>query len=299
MCAHCSHTTVEQKTIGPPVTAPRFNPDELLLWLDYPSGLWCTLKPEPVICDHGKPDGSMLCPVCEERLWRALADVPRLVADLELHLTKQNVFLERGMPQPSEDEEEAEVVDESPLPYVEAASSTLRDLTRVLGERPAREAINRLYAWRDTLRLPHLAEFASRLTRATTKAFRVIDMNPYLTHYGTCPTCKTDIRIERVPEEDDVVCPGCGYKAKVADHLRAQLDLAADRQFTLTDVVKVLNDAGEPTTRQEVENLIYRQGLPREQVPVWQDGRLEKVWKYRLGDVRDWLNRHRRKRRSA
>jgi hypothetical protein len=92
-----------------------------------------------------------------------------------------------------------------------------------------------------------------------------------------------------------VECQGCGYIAEVGEHLRAQLDLAADERMTLTRVVKVLNDAGEPTSRQEIENQIYREGLPREELPVWQQGRIVKVWHYRLGDVRDWLARKKRR----
>lgn len=293
MCAHCARIEPDHDgIIGAPVTVPSFDPEQLLLSLDYPSGLWYTLRPDTVICDHGKPDGATLCPLCQERLWRALADIPRLTADLDIHFTKQNVFLERGLPQPSKDED-AEVIDESPLPYVEAASKALRDIRDLLGERPAKQSVDLLHDWPDTLRRPDLAEFTSRLTRATTKAFRVIDMDPYLTHYGICPTCKGDIRQERVPEGGKVE-HSCGYSAEVAEHRAVQLDLAGDTPLTLTRVVQVLNDAGEPVKRQDIENLIYRHGLPREQIPVWSNGRLERVWHYRLGDVRDGLKKKRR-----
>lgn len=290
MCAHCLRVPTEQEVIGPPVAAPRLNPGAMLR-LDYASGEWHTRQPpRPVLCDHEeKPPGSVLCGACEADLFRALADVPRLVADLELHLTKQNVFLERGL------DPEDEVIEESPLPYAEAASSALDKLTRVLGTPPAAAAVRHLQRWRETVRMPHLVEFASRVTRAVAKAFSVIDTVPYLTHYGRCPVCKRDIRQERVPEGAEVKCQ-CGYAAEVGEHRIAQLDLAADIQMPLTRIVSVLNDAGERTSRQEIENMIYRDGLPREQQPVWQDGRIEKVWHYRLGDVREWRARKRRKR---
>jgi hypothetical protein len=311
MCAHCQQIPDGQETIGPPVYAPVLTAAARMrldyaepVWDRAPSRTdpgvrapdrWHTVNPKQILCDHGRPDGMVLCPACQERLYRMLADIPRLVTDLMVHLTKQNRFLERGIPQhPDGEEQPREVQEESPLPWADAASSVLTDLGRAFDGPPAAAATAALQDWRATLRLPHLAEFAGRVSRAFGKAMRVIDVNPYLTLYGSCPDCGKDIRQERVAAGGLVQCP-CGYHAAVEEHQLTQLELAADTQMTLTKVVEVLNDVGERTSRQEIENLIYRQGLPREEVPVWRGGRLEKVWHYRLGDVREW----RRKRRTG
>lgn len=220
-----------------------------------------------------------------------LRDVPHLVADLELAHTKQNRFLQRGFPQKAAqdpDDDTQPSPEESPVAWDEKAAEAVKALALALDGEPTMRSCELAGNWLFTMRNPNLTELASRVSRAFIRAMKAIDSAPHLTHYGKCPHCGQDIRHERVQEDDGLVECRCGYTAPVKDHRTAQLEFGADTEMTLTQVVKVLCDAGEPTTRQEVENLIYRDGLPREQRPLWKDGRVEQVWHYRLGDVRDF-----------
>jgi uncharacterized Zn finger protein (UPF0148 family) len=123
----------------------------------------------------------------------------------------------------------------------------------------------------------------------------VVDSPPATQFYGYCPTCGAEIYQERVSAEGTVDCPACGYSAPRKQHLQRQLTAMRDKQMRLGTVVRVLNDAGVPTSRQEIENLIYHQGLAREWVqvpPHWvgtgAERRLvagEGVWMYKLGHV--------------
>jgi hypothetical protein len=261
--------------------------------LDYPPRRGWLAEAVEVQCDHGKPEGMTLCPACTEAFRSALRDIPRLMTELELHHTKQNIFVETGVPQ-TPDEDDEEPVDESPIPWDESASRCLADLRRALDDDPAATARQLLTAWPTTTRLPHLPELTGRVTRLVAKAHRIIDSNPYVSHYGTCPLCSGEIRIERVAVGDEVT-HDCGYSAPLPEHWAAQMDLMADRMMTETQIIHTLVDAGEKLTRTDFTNLVHRQGLPRELRPVWDGGKLVQVFHYRLGDVRDLRPRTRRK----
>lgn len=289
------------------------------LRVDYPSRRWEAPQPRPVACDHGKPDGAALCPSCEERLAATLHDLPDLLADLEDALVKRTAFLERGVPEESrlhrcrhcrgsgrigaadctacDGEGKIMAEEESALPFNLAASRALAEITDRLGGSPSRKARELLINWKRTLRRPDLPSLAHAVTSFAERAHAIIDRPETPSYYGECPECGKDIYQERITAEEELVRCGCGYRARLAQHQAAQLDLGENNWLTLTQVVRVLCDGGEPTTRQEVEDLIYQGGpmgvLPREKQnrPRWQGGRLEshEVFVYRLGDVRTML----------
>lgn len=291
--------------------APEPVPDHIhhVIPITYPAGVWGYGQaaqqgrvPNVLVCDHGRPDGMTLCPDCAAQLERALGDVPALMADLTLAFTKQVRFVENGAPdEPAPEGEEdpdytGVYTEESPLPYNQTASKATRRLWQALGGEPVDRSRQLLGDWKTTLRHPDLHMLAGRVTAAVASAHQVIDRPPTYMPYGQCPKCHNQIKQERVDPEDPngrVECP-CGYTAALDDHNRAQLDLGENVHYTETELLRVLADGGEPAKRHEVNNLINRQGLPREkgQRRRWVDGRQEpyEVDVYRLGDVRDALS---------
>jgi hypothetical protein len=261
--------------------------------ITYHSTAWRfgTGRIKTITCDHN-PTDTFLCSDCAQLFRAILEDIPGLHTDLEVHLTRQNTFLELGTPKEADPEEAS-------IPWNEQASKAIRGLWYALGGRPVPRSRELLGAWEDTLRRPDAAELAARVSYAAANARAVIDAPRPKVYYGPCPDCKRDLYQERVTEDTDViVCRACGYHAKRADHLRRELDIMADKEFTLTKLVQTLNDGGEPTSRQEIENLIYRATgdlppLPRQKVnmPRYVGRRLERneVWVYRLGTVREFL----------
>lgn len=277
-----------------PLPAPTVLPTPLTI--GYASQTWRRPVPTEVRCEHGRPEGVVLCEQCVDDFAALLDDMPGLLADLEAALSKQVTFVRQGGAQVSRP-------DEAPMPYSTAASKVLADLTRRLDGPPILMARLLRLHWRDTLRRPDLERLAGGVSRAVVAAHRVIERPPSLVFYGQCPKCHDDIEQERIVVGDGrMVQCGCGYRATLSAHQAAQLDLAEDRWLTVTELLKVLNDGGEKTSRSDIDNLIYRQGLPRqrEQRPQWASGRLvpHEVFTYRLGDTRTLLLA-KRARRSA
>ena len=221
-----------------------------------------------------------------------LTDMPELMAELEVALTKQTNFVEQGTPQQADP-------DEASLPWSEGAARAIRRLRKALDGDPRSRAAELLADWTTTMRRPDLGNLVAGVTAAATAAHALIAPPTVLTYYGPCPTCTRDLYQEHVWADGVVSCKACGYAAPKGEHLRRSLDAMADRQMTLGGIVRTFNDAGLQVTRQRLENLIYRRGLPRQQVtrpPRWvgegESRRLvpaEKVWMYRIGDVKAWL----------
>lgn len=262
--------------------------------LHYHSAEWTEAEPQQVVCDHGKPVGMRICPDCAATFARLLHDVRAVMTELDLCLTKQTGFLEHGAPKLADP-------DESSLPWNEGASKVIRRLFAALEGRPTRRAAELLDDWDKTLRREDLESLVSRVSAAVASAHQLVDSPAVTTYYGPCPTCQVDIYTEHVPKDGMVTCRACGYTSPREPHLQRQLRTMSSRQMRLGNVVRALNDAGIRASRQDVENLIYREGLPREQVdvpPHWVGEGAERrlvggdvVWVYRMGDVLAWLGR--------
>jgi hypothetical protein len=264
--------------------------------LTYRSSRWHlgTRRVQAIVCDHN-PTDTFLCSECAGTFRALLEDIPSLFTELEIHLTRQSTFLELGAPKEADPEEAS-------VPWAEQASKAIRGLWAAIGGRPVPRARELLADWDNVLRRHEVAELASRISYASSVARAVIDAPRPKVYYGPCPKCKKDIYQERVDADSFVRCPSCTYYAPRAEHLATELEIMADKELTLTKLVQTLNDGGEPTTRQEIENLIYRANgdlppLPREKrnMPRWIGRRLElhEVYVYRLGTVREFLAKKR------
>lgn len=261
--------------------------------LTYRSAEWTEEEPKRIVCDHARPPGMTICEDCAAHFAAILTDIPAVLTELNIALTKQAQFAEHGIRK--RDPEESET------PWDEAASKAIRRLFAALGGRPAKVAAALLDDWPATMRRPDLEQLVSRVSSAVARVHHLIDTPAVMTYYGPCPTCGRDIYQRDQHDDASVIrCRSCRYEAPRAMHLRRQLESMADKQMTLGGIVRTFNDAGVKVTRQQIENMIYREGLPREQVelpPRWvgqgDDRRLvkaEKVWMYRIGDVSRWLD---------
>jgi hypothetical protein len=260
----------------------------------YLSRMWST-GDEPLgtgtgICDHGKPVGAFLCPRCEGTLRRLLQDVPALVTDLEVTLTRQDQLVTSGP-------ESAPEPDESPLPWHEAASKAIRRLFRALGGRPVPTAAAYLEGWAELCSDQRVVEVFSRLADAVVFGRAVIDRRPAKMYYGHCPNCDSHIWQDRInPDEGGLVECSCGYRAPLQAHQAAQLDIGEAQHLTETELMRVLNKGGEPVARHELSNILHRHDegvIPRTRLnrPRWRDGQLvpHEVWAWQLGQVRTAL----------
>lgn len=223
--------------------------------------------------DHARGD-SWLCRDCADHVARIVADVPALLDDLTLALTRQTSFVQHG------------TSDETPLPFnVEAADA----LTRL------RAAVASLG---DLTRQPDAPALARRLSAEYLHAHRVIDRPEVPAYMGTCPEGHD---LYALRDADTVECD-CGYHAPMKEHQRTALDAGEDRLLTVAELVGAITSAGETVTRDQINSWIRREGLVREKAarPLWRDGQLvaRTVYVYRLGDVRALAQRAERRRAS-
>lgn len=247
----------------------------------------------PLVCDgegHGRSEDVWLCKGCAEALVRLLADVPPLLHDLELALTRQTEFTEHGSTGQGGDVEEGD----TPLPFDPRASRALERLAIALDAPTARvgdvaATARRMLAWSPRmLTEPRVVPLLTALAEATVEAHAAIDRPAEPWYYGPCPRCKTDIYDERAVAV--VTCTVCEYEAKADDHQRACLDAGDARMLTVSELVGAITRAGEAVTRDQINGWIRREGLAREKQAraYWRNGVLvsNTVYVYRLGDVR-------------
>ncbi len=225
---------------------------------------WKVPDPTPTMCDHRQDD---LCPDCDRVLDGLLYDLPELIEHLTIALRKGHRFAPHGHRRG-----DVEHPDEAPILWSPAAASALGDLHRIMADRPGRKSM--LY----------------RLSRAAARTHRIVD-RPQDREITMCPRCRSEIVVTN--RDLAVTCTSdtvCGYAASWDQHQRDLLEANEDAMLTMNDLVLVLTRAGEPMTRDRINKMIKRHGLPRERIenPAWREGRLvtEPQWVYRLGDVR-------------
>jgi len=249
---------------------------------------WRVEDPRTVRCTHRNDD---LCGDCETILTNLLNDLPGVVEDLHLALRKAVRFTPHGFRRGDK-----ETPDESPIPWNPSAAETLGDLNRIM--------LNGHLLDRHTL--------LEDLSKTIRRAHRVID-RPKDREFTLCPECREEIPVTSrklavqcfatiieddpdAPEPDDGEQRAqrtrqCDYAASWEQHQKDILQANEDALLTMSDLVLVLTRAGEPITRDKVNNLIRRHGLPREQIQKakWKEGKIvtDPQWVYRLRDVRE------------
>jgi hypothetical protein len=265
--------------------------------------------PEPgdpihVNCHH---DGCGLCPDCLEDFRSVLADVPFLLDHLDIAISGAAKFVERGVRRDGSSESNGSGRNAAILAH--------QRLVAALGQagdwfdhcHPEQLA---LLLWRKLDALADqdaMRKIARDVSNAAARAHKVIDAPPSPFHYGPCPDCGKHIFQDRIHQDDQttkVTCPApsCDYAEPLAEHQRRQLALGDERWLTVSELLEAFEVNGQPITRDALNGMIRREGLPREARPMfdWQGGRLTKVrevWTYKVGHVKELLAK--RNRQSA
>lgn len=171
-------------------------------------------------CRCGRPTEGYVCSLCLDRLSIALGDVPSVVEEVEITLTKQRAAALEG----------GAVSRETSMTYDVAASEAqgvLRALlvswTRMCAEEGMRSqdyhhglpadtlsAMSRWLLWRvDGLGLhPAGPDAVDELTDAVAGCWRVIDRRPDRKYAGPCDECQTDLYSTRA--RGQIQCKECG-----------------------------------------------------------------------------------------
>jgi hypothetical protein len=271
---------------------------------------------DPIIINcHGHVDRG-LCVDCAESLARVLADVPRLLDDLDVAIAGESRFVEHGIRTAAGNADTASgrhpaIAAQNRLTLALIGDGTqahpgVRDWFDYYGPASyARQLARKLDQLQPEPRMPNLAR---DISQAASRAHKVIDAPKELWYYGPCPSCERDLWQERIHHEDTktpIVCryPSCNYAAPLDVHNRRALEVGHDRRMTIDELVGAITSGGIAVTRGMIEGWIYRDGLPRERRnrPRYVDGELHQneVWTYRLGDVLDYALRAAAKRNRS
>jgi hypothetical protein len=257
-----------------------------------------------------------LCADCADALRLVLADVPRLLDDLDIAIAGESRFVEHGVRNGSTDAKASgrhpAIAAQQRLTLALIGDGTqthpgVRDWFDYYGPASlARQLAKCLDQPGTSVRLePRMPNLARDISAAASRAHHVIDMPTDLCYYGPCPDCGRDIVQERIHRDDDktpVVCryPSCEYAQPLAEHQRKLLVAGEDRWLTVGELVSAITSGGEVVTRHQIRHWIDKEGLPREtrSRPQWVDGELKphEVATYRLGDVRELAQRADQKR---
>jgi len=276
-----SHTVTTIGTLET-ITGKRLNAYRVLRRREGP---WTIDRiPDDIGCldSHGKPPGMQLCHACQNLLEALHTDTPELLAELATARRRAVKFI-------------GGTDDPAGIPWSEAASRCHRELATLWAELAGTNLTD--------LNQPALLIRLGHLHR---QGRRIIDRPRDLINLGLCPICGHEIRQERptVTELEQatatVTCthaptdgPACPYTADWHDHQKTLLDQRNDMMLTVSELVGVLTEAGEPATRRRIKYLVEHHGLPRERItrPHLRGKAIvtEQVWVHRLGDVRDLM----------
>jgi hypothetical protein len=202
-------------------------------------------------CTCGKPtrDDAFSCDECGDKTARALGDVPWLIEELEITITKQRAAIDG----------DGAASAETPLMYHlpaaekrDALRHALVVAVRFCVEEGVRNSdpglawpdddlasMSRWMLWRvDGLALNDMGEEITRAIRDTVRACRhVIDKPPERAYAGPCPECKRDLYHRHNAAE--VRCHGCGQRwdvgevnkwmsERITEHMRDKLVTAQE-----------------------------------------------------------------------
>ena len=280
-----------------------------------PSRRWRGLRDlDPIIIScrddhqaHRAPEQRTgLCDRCLADLELVLSDVPYLLDDLDIAISGQVEFVERGQ---RRDQTEEEQERGGGNPAVLAHQRLVRALEVASdwfdARHPEQLAAQLRRVLPELADEPALRKVARQVSQAAARAHRVTDAPPALWYYGPCPLCGQDLLQERIPEGDRgtlVTCRRCQYADTAPGHNATQLAARANAWLTETELVSAFASGGQPITRDRLKNLIARQDIPlpreRRSRPRWVSGHLQynEVWCYRVADVRALVERAQTKR---
>lgn len=246
---------------------------------------WRVPAPEPTACAHRR-DG--LCGDCDHLLNDLLYDLPELVHQLGVAMRKDTRFRPHGHRLG-----DVEHPDEATIPWNPGPAGVLTELQQLMAGRVwTRNTDGDGWALTplDVRNPANRRALLEHMSRLATRAHHVID-RPRDREYSMCPRCRTEIVVE---DHTLVVCPNpeCTYLATWGNHQTDLLDANGDAMLTAEEIRFILDQSGEPITRQRIHYLVARHGLPREEIvrPSWAaDRRLvtKPQYVYRLRDVRD------------
>jgi len=259
--------------------------------------LWAVERPRVTVCDdsHQRPPGAQLCHACFDTLEWLLGDVPAMVEQLQLAARKGVRFVAHGTPPAAVDQETGQVIEESPLPWNEAARRALARLRDALpsGHGPVVAASR----WA----LCNLQDLDQRgllvqLTAAMSRAHAVIERPRDVAYVGRCPQCSADLYAARggmvrcYAPLDLATEQWCEYSATWDQHLARVVQASDDRLLTVSELVVALG-----LSRDQVKNLTRRMEGSQLQRPHLYGHEIvtQTVTVYRLGDVRDEAIRRR------
>jgi hypothetical protein len=220
-------------------------------------------------CACGKPtrDDAYSCDECGDKTARALGDVPWLIDELEVTITKQRAAIDG----------DGAASAETPLMYHlpaaekrDALRHSLVTAVRFCVEEGVRNSdpgpewpednmtsMSRWLLWRvDGLALNDMGEEITRGVRDAVRACRhIIDKPPERAYAGPCPECKRDLYHRH--DAAEVKCPGCGQRwdvAEVNEWMRERISThLADRMVTAREGSMLLGRFGLPVEQGTID----------------------------------------------
>lgn len=248
-------------------------------------------------CGQPTPENAYLCNTCFNNLWIALGDVPALVTELDVSLSKQRRW-EYDTGSSSRSSEEA-------LPFNLAAARSLRELRDQLQQLARRcvaadvpskdyryrhpgstcKELSTWLMWRiDGIAGQPWAPDALTLVKAVQHAVHVIDRPPERTFAGPCDQCGHDLYARK--GKPTVHCHDCGLEYNLADRREWLLKQVDDQLATASEIARALTSMELPITAERI-----RQWKHRDRIEVKAHDRLDRPL-YRVGDVVDLLVEH-------
>lgn len=245
-------------------------------------------------CTCGKPtrDQRTLCDDCIEQLARSLGNVPAVIAELDITLSRQRRFTD-----------EHSNSDGDALPYNLAASRARTRLTDALSSVATRLSVTLHHAQPANLTGDNLAALSAYLlrqlnqlvtqpwaadalniTRVVDHCINVIDRPPARIYAGPCDTCGHDLYARS--GKRDVTCYDCGLVYDLAARREWLLSVVEDQLATAVEIARALTTLELPVTAERI-----RQWKHRERIEARARDRLGRPL-YRVGDIIELVVEH-------
>jgi len=250
-------------------------------------------------CGKPTPESSFLCSDCLDDLARTLRDLPELVDELDVSLTKQRRFTDAAGSRSTT----------SPLPYDMGASNALHELRNELvgmvrvcidnrvastdyreahpGDSCASMAAWLLWRVDGMAALPFAADLLHVVSIAS-RCELVIDRPAERTFAGPCDQCGRDLYAQH--GKTSVTCKACGLQYDLAARREWLLHAVDDQLASATEIARALTSLEMPVTTDRIwqwkhRERIEQRGTSKTGAPL-----------YRVGDVVTLLIAHAEKR---